>query len=440
MAEDSTADAQDARPRGRATFRLGSALAKGGRRLTASHRVLTRRPVAWTRRLYPAEHTDVVVLTARYGAGHWEAAVALRQAVERVYPQHRCLVLDYMELVNPALNRTIQSLYLASIKHFPEGYGWFYRATSTISPDSPWQSLLNSLGRERLARLVQDTSPRVIISTFPTQAGVLSDMRRLRQCDVPTVTVLTDNTVHNQWVHAHTDMYCVSSDEVAAELGGRGVPAERIAVTGIPIREAFRHPAPPAQTRARYGLDPDLPIILIMSGAFGALGGVGEACRALTHMRRPVQLIVVCGRDRTLARRLQYSTQNYPYPVHVFGWVEGVADLMVAARMIVTKAGGVTTAEALALGVPMVIFRPIPGQEEANTHYLARHGAARVAQDTAELEAHCEELLVRRDLWEGMHRSALAIGRPDAAQRVAELALRLGGRTQATIGPAGVPR
>ncbi len=382
----------------------------------------------------------MVILTARYGAGHWEAAVALGQALASTYPAHNSLLLDYMELVNPALNRTIQSLYLASIKHFPEGYGWFYRATSTIAPDSPWQSLLNSLGRERLARLVQDTSPSVIISTFPTQAGVLSDMRRLHQCEVPTVTVLTDNTVHSQWVHAHTDLYCVSSEEVASELLRRGVPAERIAVTGIPIREAFRQPGDPQLVRRRYSLDPDLPIILIMSGAFGALGGVGEACRALTHMRRPVQLVVVCGRDRVLARRLQYTTQNYPYPVHVFGWVEGVADLMVAARMIVTKAGGVTTAEALALGVPMVIFRPIPGQEEANTQYLARHGAARIAEDTAELEAHCEELLVRDDLWQGMHAAALTLGRPDAARRVTELALRLGGHAPAAMGPTGVPR
>jgi processive 1,2-diacylglycerol beta-glucosyltransferase len=232
----------------------------------------------------------------------------------------------------------------------------------------------------------------------------------------------------------------VSSGEVAAELERRGVPRDHIAVTGIPIRDAFRQPTDPAQIRLRYHLDPDLPIILIMSGAFGALGGVGEACRALTHMRRPVQLVVVCGRDRALARRLQYTTQNYPYPVHVFGWVEAVADLMVAARTIVTKAGGVTTAEALALGVPMVIFRPIPGQEEANTRYLARHGAARIAQNTAELEAHCDELLIREDLWADMRRAALTLGRPEAAHHVAELSLRLGGLAPAPFGSAGMPR
>ncbi len=421
----------------RARFHLGTALAKGGRGLTATPRVLTRRTAARPRRLYPRQHADIVILTARYGAGHWEAAVALRQAIECAHPDRQALMLDYMELVSPALNRTVQSLYLASIKHFPEGYGWFYRTTSAIAPDSPFQSLLNSLGREQLARLVADTTPNVIISTFPTQAGVLSDMRRLNQCRVPAVTVLTDNTVHSQWVHPHTDLYCVPSQEVAADLQQRGVDPTRIAVTGIPIREAFREVGDPQEVRRKYHLDPTLPIILVMSGAFGALGGVGEACRALTHMRRPLQLVVVCGRDRQLARRLQHATGSYPYPVHVFGWVEAIAELMSVARVLVTKAGGVTTAEALALHVPMVIFRPIPGQEKANTLYLERHGAARIARSTEDLEAHCDELLVRDDLWRRMERDAATLGRLEAARNIADLALRLGGLSPADADPAG---
>jgi processive 1,2-diacylglycerol beta-glucosyltransferase len=375
----------------------------------------------------PAQHFDVVILSARYGAGHWQAASAIREAMIALCPGREPLLLDYMELVNPALNRTIQSLYLASIKHFPGGYGWFYRTTSTIAPDSPFQTLLNSLGREQMARLIERTTPRAIVSTFPTQAGVLSDMRRLGLCSVPSITVITDNTVHSQWVHPNTDLYCVSSPEVAEALRSRGVPSSRIAVTGIPIRQAFSHPADPAEVRRRQRWDPDLPIVLVMSGAFGALGGVAEACRVLTHMGRPLQLVVVCGRDRQLQRRLVRQCRHYACPVHVYGYVEGIADFMNAADLLVTKAGGVTTAEALALGLPLVIFRPIPGQEEANTDFLCEHGAAISARTTEELRAACDRLLADETLRLAMRQAARGLGRPHAARDVARLALRLAG-------------
>jgi len=384
---------------------------------------------------YPAQHFDVVILSARYGAGHWQAAGAVREAMQAVFPGRDPLLLDYMDLVNPALNRTIQSLYLASIKHFPGGYGWFYRTTSTIPPDSPFQSLLNSLGREQLARLVAATTPRAIISTFPTQAGVLSDMRRLGQCAIPALTVITDNTVHSQWVHPYTDMYCVSSPEVAAHLAARGVPAARIATTGIPVRQAFTRPLDRAEVLRRHRFDPALPVVLVMSGAFGALGGVNEACRILTHMNRPLQLVVVAGRDRQLARHLQRVVAHYPYPVHVFGYVEFIAELMTVADVLVTKAGGVTTAEALAIGLPVIIFRPIPGQEEANADYLCDHGAAMSARNTEELRLACDRLLADADLRREMRAASLHLGRPHAARHVAELALRLGGIP--VDGPAG---
>lgn len=385
--------------------------------------------------LFPAQHYDVVILSARYGAGHWQAAAAVREAMQALYPGHEPLLLDYMDLVNPALNRTIQSLYLASIKHFPGGYGWFYRATSTIAPDSPFQSLLNSLGREQLAQLIQATTPRALISTFPTQAGVLSDMRRLGQCAIPSITVITDNTVHSQWVHPHTDLYCVSSPEVAESLKSRGVPLRRIAVTGIPIRQAFSRRVDAAEVRRRYRWHPELPVVLVMSGAFGALGGVGEACRALTHMGRPLQVVVVCGRDRLLAARLQRQSRHFPYPVHVFGYVEAIADFMSVSELLVTKAGGVTTAEALALGLPVVIFRPIPGQEEANADYLCEHGAAISARTTEELRAVCDRLLADNSLRAAMRRAARGLGRPHSARDVARLALHLGG-----LEPAEPPR
>lgn len=375
----------------------------------------------------PSGRADLLVLSARYGAGHWQAGRAICEAVRSFYPGLPIAELDYMDLVHPAVNRTLQTMYLTSIKHFPSGYGWFYRTTCGISPDSGFQSFLNSLGRENLTALLEEARPRVVISTFPTQAGVLSDLRRRGRLRIPTITVITDNTVHSQWVHPFTDVYCVSSPEVATRLAERGVDPGRILATGIPVRQAFANPPDPHQARARLQLDPELPIVLVMSGAFGALGGTVAACRVLTHMGRPLQLVVIAGRDRQLVAQLRRMTEDFPYPVHIMGFVEEVSDFMAAADVLVTKAGGVTTAEAVAVGLPMVIFRPIPGQEEANASYFCTHGAAVQAHNTTDLLKAVDGLLGDRQWLQTMRAAARALGRPGAARTVTEVALRLGG-------------
>lgn len=371
-------------------------------------------------------HADVLVLSARYGAGHWQAGRAICDALAATSPNVASVELDYMDLVHPAVNRTVQSIYLTSIKHFPSGYGWFYRTTCAIPPDSPFQSFLNRLGRENLAALLDEARPKVVVSTFPTQAGVLSDMRRRERINIPTITVITDHTVHSQWVHPFTDLYCVSSPEVAQALMHRGVDAARIVVTGIPVRQAFAHPIDPREARKRHNLDPDLPIILVMSGAFGALGGTVSTCHVLTHMGRPLQLVVIAGKDRQLAQRLRGLTRSFPFPVHIMGFVEEVADFMGAADLLITKAGGLTTAEAAAVGLPMIIFRPIPGQEEANAAYFSERGAALLSHSTAELRDHVDAVLGDRERLAAMSRAARLLGRPQAANHVTQLALALG--------------
>ena len=375
----------------------------------------------------PRQRHDILILSARYGEGHWQAGAAVREALGDA---GNPLMLDYIEMANPALNRTARRVYIASIKHFPRGYGWFYRKTSALPPYSRFNNLVNGLGRERLADLIADVQPAVVVSTFPVQAGVLSELRRAGRARVPAVTVITDNTVHSQWVHPHTDLYCVSSEEVADLLLRRGVPPSRVAVTGIPLRGTFARRGDGAEIRRRYRFDPSLPIALVMSGAFGALGGVLEACRTLTHLGVPLQLVVVAGKDKQLLARLQRMGGHLPFPVHTFGYVEQIADFMSAASLLVTKAGGVTTAEALALGLPMVIYRAIPGQEEANAAYLCRHGAAISARHHGELGEACRGLLAAPARLRGMGLAAARLGRPHASADVAAMVLRMAGEPE----------
>ena len=383
---------------------------------------------------------DVLILMASYGAGHRQAARAVAEALREDRPELSLATADYVDLVSPAFNRVTQSAYVLSVKYVPAAFGWFYHGTSRIGQRSGFQRYLNSLGQRRVMRLLDERQPRVVVCTFPTQAGVISDLVGRGQVSVPTVSVITDHTVHSQWIHPHTNEYCVSAAEMASGIITRGVPREQVHVTGIPIRSAFSRSYNRAATLRHLDLDPARPMVLVMSGAFGMLTGVVAACRALLRLPQGPQVVLVTGRDRKLAEDVHLALGGTELPLRVLGFVDEIAPLMQAADVLVTKAGGLTTSEALASGLPMVIFKPIPGQEQVNTAFLVRHGAARSVRTARELAGSVRELLADRARLQEMRDSCAALGRRDAAHRVAEIVLQTLDRTAATPhGPAVRP-
>jgi processive 1,2-diacylglycerol beta-glucosyltransferase len=119
-----------------------------------------------------------------------------------------------------------------------------------------------------------------------------------------------------------------------------------------------------------------------------------------------VQTIIVCGHDVNLYKALDSLVEQEGNPIVRFGFVNDVERLMSVADMIITKAGGLTVSEALTKRVPLVIFRPIPGQEEKNANYLESIGAGRLAKNEEELEEIVFALLKDPKGLERMRQSA----------------------------------
>ena len=366
-------------------------------------------------------------MVATYGNGHVQAARALAEAARALAPERRLYSLDFFELVNPVLNAAARMAYLYSVRRAPRLWREFYVRTGRIPPDSFLQQRLYHLGIGSIRRVLEAARPSVVVSTHPTPGGVVAQLRREGLLpDALAVTVVTDYVLHSQWVHPATDLYLVACPEVAAELAERGIPPERVRVTGIPIRPAFAEPVDRDAARARMGVRPGQCLVVVLTGAFGMMRGAREACRRLAWLARPVELVVVCGHDHRLREVLSQELQEAPNPARVLGFVDEVRDLMAAADVLITKAGGLTVSEALAAGVPMVIFAPIPGQEEGNAAYLEQRGAARVARSPEELADQVEHLVTHPDVRAELARRARALGRPDSALQawaaVAELA------------------
>ena len=373
-----------------------------------------------------AGRADILILTSSYGGGHLQASRALGAGLQAVAPDVTYAIVNFIAAVSPLANRLAEVSYRRTVIHAPFLWWQFYRFTSRYGhPDSAWQRRLYSLLMSQMLNLIALYQPGVLVGTFPTPAGVAGELKRRRRTGLPLVTVITDQTVHSQWLHPATDLYLAGSDYVRRQLLYRGITPDRVAVTGIPIAPVFATRRDAAATRAELELDAGLPLVLVMTGAEGMLPEAPELCRQLAFAPHPRQVAVITGRNETLRKKVEAATAASPWPVRVLGFVDNVEAWMAAADVLVGKAGGLTTSEALARQLPMVIIRPIPGQEEANANFLTRAGAARRAPDMTAAVGIVEQVLDDPDLAASMRRAAAGIARPLAALDAAEAVLAL---------------
>lgn len=371
-----------------------------------------------------------MVLSASYGEGHQQAAYAVRDALAVMSPQTDVQIIDYMRTVHPVLDSVAKYCYLKSVRFAPALYGWFYKGTSQIPPSSLIQRQLNSLGITDLAEKLNDYRPDVVLSTFPTPAGVVSYLKQQGKTGIPLATVITDHAIHSQWIHPLTNMYFVGSNHVRTGLIARGMAPETIRVTGIPVRPAFRQSLDRASLQRKYGLRPDVPTVLMMGGAYGVMADIHQICEELFQYPYPVQVIVVTGRNERMKTQLETLLPSATNPVWVHGFVKEIHELMAVADLMLTKAGGLTISEALALQVPMLLYRPIPGQEVQNTKFLVRSGVAVLARSRKQVSEQLFDLLVEHPEKRFMMRQrAVRIQKLEAAEEIASGLLELARET-----------
>jgi processive 1,2-diacylglycerol beta-glucosyltransferase len=372
----------------------------------------------------------VLLISASFGEGHNQAAAAVREALEGAGAEAR--VVDYMDLVHPAIRSVAKFGLIQGVKRAPGLYGWFYRSTSRLDPPPSLQRRLNRLGIAQVRRWLRAYRPDAVLSTFPVPSGVISELRQAGETNVPSLVLVTDYTAHRQWFQPETDWYFVGTDAVKQELVGFGADEARIEVTGVPVRARFvqiRGEAADKRLvwRREHGLDPFLPMVLIMGGGAGVIAEVPAWARMIKEI--PAQFVVICGHNERLQRRLAPLVSPR---VQVLGYVEDVEVWMAMADLIVSKAGAITVTEALAVGTPMLLFRPIPGQEVKNAEFALSAGAAVVFEDAAEARAYLQHALAHPEVLAQMRANALRLRVNEAAGRIAERTLRFARQFQAS--------
>lgn len=356
----------------------------------------------------------IVVFSASFGGGHRSAAAALEAYLRGHYGDSVDLrVLDFFGEFAPGLNVLAKFAYQQSVQFFPELYGTFFDLTKKL-PDNPVVSEIAQVGYANAKAFMDRFEPDAVVSVFPVAGGVVSDIKS-GGSSVVSATVITDYGTHKQWLHPATDLYFVASKEVREDLVLRGVPWERVVVSGIPIDERFSTRSDKRTCRKELGLADRFTVL--MTAAAGTVSDVKSIAEEVAGAG--VQVVAVAGRNERLRRRLQTLEKRTPL-VRVFGSVDNMDRIMASADVLVGKAGGLTVSEALATGLPLIIFNPVPGQEVFNADFLVNYGAGLAARDEEDAAEKVRFLSTHPGRLAQMSENAASLGKPGSTQAVCE--------------------
>ncbi len=358
-------------------------------------------------------------------SGHHHAARAVAQALRRIDPFCQILAFDAFDYTSHFVRWTIHRSYFSLIRHQPNVWEYLYDNPSVHSRVQHFRTLLHRYHRKKLDRLLQTAQPHAIACTQAFPSGMLADFKQQRGLDVPLVGILTDFAPHLYWLHDTVDVYVVPAEEVKQRFVSYGVPDSRIRVNGIPVEPRFLDPIDRAAAHAQFGLATDVPVVLVMGGG-GGFGPIRELMLSVDRIAAPCQFVVLAGTNHELLAWLR--RQQFRHTVVVRGYVDTVPQLMGIAALVITKPGGLTTSEALAKRLPMLILNPIPGQEQCNARYLLAQGAAVDLSSPDEAGAILDALLSDPSKLAELRQRTTRLSHPESAMRTAELMIELGDR------------
>lgn len=361
----------------------------------------------------------ILILSASVGNGHTTAAQALKRAFEVKGLAGEVRHEDVLEFTNPLFRRLYGKAYIDLVNTMPDVLGWMYDQL-----DEPWKNekrrlFFDKLNTRPFVKMVRDFDPDWIVCTHFLPSEIISDLKGKGKMSCPQAIIVTDFDMHALWLCRNYEHYFTALDETRFYMQNRGIAADKISVTGIPIDPKFGEAKDKAAMRAKFGLEPEVPTVILSLGGFG-VGRIDTLIDPLRAIERPVQILAMCGKNEELRAKLESNAaREGEARVIPVGYTREMDEYMSAADLIVGKPGGLTTCEALAKGLVFVIVNPIPGQEERNSDHLLENGCAVRSNNPATLGYKIERLLEDPKRMDAMRRNALDFARPRAAFDIA---------------------
>ncbi|MBM4030719.1 MAG: hypothetical protein FJ291_02935 [Planctomycetes bacterium] len=428
----------------------------------------------------------VLIVAMSVGGGHGKAGQAIAKAIQAVAPDCEVKSIDLRDYAAAWFRTLYVAGYLFIVRHVPWLWGWLYRHPPKRGGTLPPWLLKRAL--RPFEGLVRDWQPDAILATQITASEATAALRSRGIHRGAAATVVTDFDAHPSWRSGQIDLFFVPDEDIRRRLIATGIPAERIIATGVPIDPVFEQPHDAAALKARHGLRPGVPVVLLMGGSLG-LGPMEAGVRELLASGRPMELLVVAGHNARLRQRLEALAANPPVaqasnlcvdgknggtgvggtgvggtgvppvahrpeacatapgrdggtgvpPVahrpeacatrlHTFGFIDFVVELMAASDLFVSKPGGLSMTEAVTIGVPTLAIAPLAGQEVVNARHLAAQGVVECLKPGETLSTAVQRLLADPAARQTLSAKARAYAPRSPARQIAQRLIELIGR------------
>ena len=369
----------------------------------------------------------VLILSVSAGTGHVRAAEALEKVFRQQPGVGEVRNVDALRFTNQLFRDFYSKLYIQLVQKAPSVLGWVYNTT-----DEPWKTdrmrlMLDRLNTGPLERFIAKFKPDITVCTHFLPSEIISYLISKGKLNARLSIVVTDLDIHAMWLCRTFNRYFVALEESKVHLQALGIPEENITVSGIPIDPVFSQHEDRAKLRAEAGFDNERPLFLISGGALGVSPAAG-VLDGLARLKHPAQAVIICGKKVELQAALEKQARaiEAAHPgltFKVLGYTNEMHRWMQMADLFIGKPGGLTTAESLACGLPMIIVAPIPGQEDRNSDHLLEKGIALKCNEFTTLAYKIDGLLDDPARLQSMREKALSYGRPQAAETIVDILL-----------------
>lgn len=360
------------------------------------------------------------------GTGHYKAAESLGKAISAINPKAEVKIDTTLTHANPLLEKLASKLYMGTIRHASPLWGWAYKR------DRQWglmgKDILRKYLSKKLEAYIDSEAPDLIVSTHAFCLGGLAELKKKRPKPFSLAAAFTDYSVNSFWIHPEVDLYFVGAMKLKEKLMNEySIQEDKVHVTGIPIDPKFDERIDKDRLRSKLGISQTSLNVLVMGGGLG-LAPYEDILTGLSMVKATDLVVtVITGKNHQAKQRLEDWAQQkkLSYTLILLDYVHNINEWMAAADILIGKPGGLTVSEALACEVPLLIYKPIPGQEERNSQFLLDSGIAFRADNIKQLAEVVEKLCGDMEWRHHLRDRVLAYSKPKAAYDAGRILMNL---------------
>lgn len=372
----------------------------------------------------------ILIFYASYGGGHLSAANSIKSYIERNCKNCIVEMCDCMKYINKPIEKITTDAYKIMAKDAPKAWGMIYK-WSDKGPIFHISNFNNEIMSKKLNKMFDEFKPDIVISTHPFSTQMSAYLKKIGKINCKIASIMTDFASQNQWLvgHEYVDYIFVSNKEMRDDIIKKGVDANKVFATGIPLSLRFQEKFDKDEIYKEFNLNPNKKTILFFGG--GEFGLAKETTtevlkQFVENLQNKYQIVIISGKNDKIHQKFEkiVEEEQAQENAKVFGFTNKVPELMSISYMVVTKPGGLTSTESLSSNLPMIIINPIPGQEEENARYLEEKKVAIWLHDDDNFKEKIKQILENNQKIEEMRDKTKEIANINSTQDIVKVIMK----------------